>query len=250
MLEIIDLSQSIDKREYKKRLLEIQTKLFFIQRDAVAAGLPIILVFEGWESSGKGSAINALMEKLDPRRLEVSATHEPNIEEMYRPFMWRFWVRFPAKGEMKIFDQSWYRRVLEERVEKIVPKKVWRQAYEEINQTERQLVDDGTLIIKFWLHISAKEQKKRFKKMAKDPYLSWKVGKREWKMNKKYPKYQKAVEEMLQRTSTTHAPWQLIPCQNLRFGTLQILETIYEHIAEALQQKGRQISPIPQKVLN
>lgn len=250
MLEVIDLSQKIEKKEYKKRLLELQTKLFFIQRDAVNAGLPIVLVFEGWESSGKGSTISALIEKLDPRRLEVSAIHEPNVEEMYRPFMWRFWIDFPAKGEMKIFDQSWYRRVLGERLEKIVSKKIWQQAFEEINQTERQLVDDGTLLVKFWLHISQKEQKKRFKKMSKDPYLKWKVGKKEWKMNKKYPKYELAVEEMLQRTSTTQAPWQLVPCQNLRYGTLHILETIYEQIAEALKQKGHQISPVPEKVLN
>ncbi len=249
MLEQISLDQELKKSDYKKELDELQTLLFFLQMDARKAGLPIVIVFEGWEAAGKGRIIKTLIEKLDPRNIQVIPVHEPNIEEMYRPFMWRFWINTPAKGDIVIFDQSWYRRLLEERIEDIVPKKVWENAFTEIKQFERQLTDDGTLIIKYWLHISKKEQKKRFKKMEQDPFLSWKINKKEWKLYKKYGDYEQAAEEMFQRTSTYYASWNIVACEDLRFGTAQVLRSIYDNIASALKKMGHEISPIPEEVL-
>jgi AMP-polyphosphate phosphotransferase len=237
MLELVDLSKQLPKKGYKDLFRSLQIQLSAAQREAHEAGIPVIVVFEGWEAAGKGSVINRLVQRLDPRGFKVHPISAPNDEEKHRPFLWRFATRMPERGRMAIFDRSWYGRVLVERVEKIIPKNEWRQAYEEILQFERQMTDDGAVIVKFWMHISKKEQNKRFRKITADPSLSWKVGKAEKRAHKQYAEYQDAVEDMLEKTSTVFAPWTIVEAEDYRYGRAKVLETLLTELRRALDER-------------
>jgi polyphosphate kinase 2 (PPK2 family) len=192
MLEKVDLRRSLNKAEYKKAFEPLQVRLADLQRRAREAGVPVIVLFEGWEAAGKGTCINRLVERLDPRGFKVHPTSAPNEEEQLRPFLWRFAVRMPARGKIAVFDRSWYGRVLVERVARLVPKRTWKNAYEDIVQFERQHANEGAVIVKFWLHISRKEQAKRFRRIQKDPLLTWKISKSEKAEHARYKEYEKA----------------------------------------------------------
>jgi len=153
MLEKFDLSKKISKANYKELHSELEQKLGELQREAKDLKIPIIFLFEGWDAAGKGTLINRLTLSLDPRGFKVYPIHPPNEEERLRPFLWRFWIKIPGRGRIAIFDKSWCGRVLEERVDKTVKKSVWLKAFDEILSFERQLINDGYLIIKFFLHI-------------------------------------------------------------------------------------------------
>ena len=168
MLENIDLSKTIDKKEYKETLSRMELRLSELQREAKRLNIPIIILFEGWGSSGKGTLINKLINPLDPRGFSVHTTNMFNIDELMRPFLWRFWIKTPPKGRIAIFDKSWYRKVMVERVDNRTESSELENYFEDISTFEKQLVDDGNIIIKFFLHISKKEQKKRFQELEKD----------------------------------------------------------------------------------
>ena len=157
MLEKIDLSKKIEKSEYKNIINNLEIKIAELQREAKNLKIPIVILFEGWDAAGKGTMINQFILSLDPRGLTVHPINPPNSEERYRPFLWRFWIKTPANGRIAVFDRSWYGKVMVERINKIVKKSVWSKAYDEIKSFERQLVDDGTVIIKFFLHIDKSE---------------------------------------------------------------------------------------------
>ena len=237
MLENVDLSKSLDKQTYKEWIPKLREELWKLQRQSFEANLPIVVVFEGWDAAGKGDSINFLSEWLDPRGLKVHSTAAPLEEELFRPFLWRFWLNLPESGRMAIFDRSWYGRVMVERIDKLCTKKEWRQAYEEINQFERQLTDDGMVIVKFWLHISKKEQKKRLNKCEKDPLLRWKVAPEDWKHHDQYKIYLKAAEEMLERTSTSNSPWTVVESTDRRYQRVKIYQTLCSAIQEGLAKK-------------
>lgn len=248
MLEKVDLTKKVAKQEYKAIFSELQYRLRAIQKEAREAGIPVVIVFEGWDAAGKGTNIHLLIEKLDPRGFKVYPIMAPLVDELYRPFLWRFWIKLPNHGEMAIFDRSWYGRVLVERVEKLTPKEDWQRAYQEINDFERQLVDDGTVLVKCWLHISRKEQAKRFKACERDPLLRWKVSKEDWRHHKEYKQYLKAVEEMLERTSTHYAPWTIIEAHDARFSHVKMFKTIIEVVEAELRKRGAKVPPVaPQK---
>lgn len=236
-LNRIDLSKSLDKAAYKKQHAELTLRLGELQRQARALQVPVIIVFEGWDAAGKGTLINKLILALDPRGFNVYPTNAPTEEERLRPFLWRFWSKTPARGRIAVFDRSWYGRVLVDRVDKFVPKKTWRQSYDEINAFERQLDDDGSVIIKFFLHIAKDEQKKRFKKLIENPATAWKVSKEDWRHHKQYAKYATAVEDMVERTTKPWAPWTIVEAHDERFATIKMMKTaiaaIEEKIAEA-----------------
>jgi polyphosphate kinase 2 (PPK2 family) len=234
MLEKIDLSKKLSKPEYKAVIGDLETKMGILQREARALGVPVAIVFEGWDASGKGTMINRLLLALDPRGFNVYPTNPPNEEERYRPFLWRFWIKTPARGRFAIFDRSWYGRVMVERIEKLVRKKVWQRAYDEINAFERQLTDDGAVVVKFWLHISKSTQKKRFKKLQKDPATEWKVTRDDWRHHKQYDKYLLAVDEMIERTSPPHAPWTVVEAHDQRYATVKIFKTVIRAIETRL----------------
>jgi len=233
MLEKVDLSKKIEKAAYKSLISDLEVKLGELQRQARDLAIPVIIVFEGWEASGKATAMNHLILSLDPRGFNVYPVNPPTEEERFRPFLWRFWIKTPARGRMALFDKSWYRRVLVERVDKILKKKDWSKSYDEIRFFERQLAEDGNVIIKFFLHISKKEQKKRFKKLLKNPSTAWRVTKEAWRHHKQYEKYLVAAEEMLAKTDTDYAPWTLVEAQDRRFARVKIFKTV----AEALENK-------------
>ena len=168
-LEKVDLTRVIPKEEYKTRLPALQASLYELQLATSEAGLPSVILFEGWDAAGKGTCINVLTSGLEPRAFRLHVIQEPRTHELNMPCLYRFWQRIPNYGHMGIFDRSWYRRVLDERVEKITPKGEWQKAYRDITDVERTLADDGYAVVKFFVQISKKEQKQRFKKLESHP---------------------------------------------------------------------------------
>ena len=177
------------KEVYQEQMEHMEAQLAVLQRECKAMGIPVIIVFEGLDASGKGVQINKLIHPLDPRGFEVFAIKEETEEEQMHPFLWRFWTKTPERGRIAIFDTSWYRKVSVERFEKKLSQEELNYAYQEISTFERALADDGNVIIKFFLHISQKEQKKRFEKMLQSKETAWKVSKQDAKRNKEYDRY-------------------------------------------------------------
>lgn len=238
MLEKIDLSREVEKAEYKEAKPGLELRLAALQRQALEQKTPIIIVFEGWGAAGKGTLINDLILPLDPRGFKVYSALSPNEEESMRPFLWRFWLRSPARGRIAVHDRSWYRRVLNDRVDGLVSPKELRQTYQDICSFERQLSDDGTVIIKFLLHISKKEQKKRFKKLRSDPSTAWRVTKADQKHHKQYDEYLAAMDDMLAETDSEFAPWTVLEAHDFRFASLKMFTTVIEVLEDRLGGKA------------
>lgn len=236
MLDTVDLARELDHTVYERSFRPLRDQLSALQRSVYEAGIPVVLIFEGWDASGKGDTIEKVVGRIDPRGYVVHVTRAPTEEEQLRPFLWRFWTRLPERGSIAIFDRSWYRRVLSERVDEDVPRRVWRTAYEEINQFERMLVDDGALVVKFFLHISKAEQKARFEKMERSKYERWRVTRRDWKAHARYADYAAASDEMLERTSTAWAPWTVVPATDKRYRRVRVFETLNEAFERALER--------------
>ena len=252
MLETLDLDKQVDKKEYDKAFRPLRDKLDDLQRKVFDAKIPICVVFEGWDAAGKGDSIEKLVGRLDPRGYAVHPTYEPSPEEALRPFLYRFWARIPARGQIAIFDRSWYRRVLHDRVEKAVSRREWQSAYNEINQYERMLSDDGMMLVKFWLHISEKEQRRRFKAMEQSRFDRWRISKQDWKAHKRYKDYLAAAEEMLERTSTAYAPWTVVEATDRHYRRVRIFQVLIEAMqtaldarADAAKPKKRAAVPVP-----
>ena len=226
MLKDINLSRRVTKAEYKAVEDELTIKLGRLQREAVERGVPWIVVFEGWDAAGKGTLINDLILPLDPRGFSVHSTLPPTEEEAFRPFLWRFWTKTPARGRLTIFDRSWYRRVLEDCVDRKIRKRDLGQAYQDIISFERQLADDGNVIIKFFLHISKKEQKKRFDKLRDNPLTAWRVTKTDLRRHRQYNAYRDAVDEAIAGTDSDFGPWTIIEAHHQRFAALKIFNTV------------------------
>ncbi len=239
MLEKLNLDQELDKKTFHDAFSKLQFDIGVLQRKVVDLGIPVIIIFEGWEAAGKGTAIGSLVRRIDPRGFKVHHTKAPTEEEALRPFLWRFWRDLPGRGEIGIFDRSWYGKVLVERVDKLAPKKEWRRAYAEINEFERLLADDGALLIKFWLHISKKEQKSRFKHFLKDPFRGWKITKTDWKHHKEYDKFYEAAEDMFAKTDAPHAPWTAVESHDKRVSTLKIMRAVVAAIQNAVKRKEK-----------
>lgn len=237
MLEKVDLAKKIEKTEYRKIMEELKIKLGELQRQAKHMNIPITLVFEGWGASGKGVLLNEFIQALDPRGFSVYPMGHPTEEEALRPYLRRYWMRIPQSGRIAIFDQSWYRRVLTERVENLINEKAWHKAYQEINSFERQLADDGHILVKFFLHISKAEQKKRFKEIEKNPVTAWRVTDIDWRQHKQYAEHLAAVEEMIEKTDTSYAPWIFVEAHDKRFAIVKV----YTKVIEAIENKIRQI---------
>jgi len=249
MLENIDLSRRIPKAEYKEAKDAAGLRLAALQRRVTELGIPVIIVFEGWSAAGKGTLINNLILPLDPRGFTVHSTLPPNEEEALRPFLWRFWISTPAAGRQAIFDRSWYRRVLTDRVNGEVKGRRLQQAFEDIRSFERQLADGGNVILKFFLHISKKEQKRRFEKLRRNPATAWRVTEDDLKAHRQYKEYLQATEDMLAETDTDVAPWTVIESEDRRFASLKIFNTVIgalEHrIAEVERRKASSVEPPP-----
>ncbi len=223
-LDALDQSQAVDDREYKPKLKEYQLRLIKLQLKLAANNKhSLIVVAEGPDAAGKGGAVKRLVEKLDPRTVRVYSTIKPTAEENRYHYMWRFWNRLPPRGQIAIFDRSWYGRVLVERVEGFATEAQWRRAYREINEFERLLLDDGTVILKFYFHITKEEQLTRFKRREADPSKSWKISDEDWRNRRHWDEHNAAAEEAFERTSSPGAPWHLIAGNYKWYARLEML---------------------------
>lgn len=237
MLEKIDLSKTLDKKEYKQQIEELEPKLSLLQRELRELGVPVMIVFEGFEASGKGTQINRLIQPMDPRGFAVYSTKSETKEEALHPYLWRFWNKTPAKGRIAIFDRSWYRKVLEDRYDKKTHKKDLYTIFDEINVFEKQLADGGTLIIKFYLDISEKEQHKRFKKLLEKDATSWRVTDKDIDRNKHFDKFVEMADEMLIKTDTEYAPWTIVEAEDERYAAVKILTTVVKAFEERYEKE-------------
>lgn len=234
MLEIVDLTKSLDEKEYDKALNRYQTALRALGYQVYYQQRPVVIIFEGWDASGKGGAIKRLTERLDPRGYVVHPIAAPKGEDAEKHYLYRFWRRLPAKGEIAIFDRSWYGRVLVERVEGFCTEAEWRRAYQEIKDFERALTGFGTILLKFWIHISKDEQLARFTERENTPYKAWKLTGEDWRNREKWDQYEQAVEDMLIKTTTVEAPWTIVAGNDKNFARVQVLQTITDKLSQEL----------------
>lgn len=238
MLEALDLSKSLSKARYKKELPRMQHRLHRLQRACWECKLATVVVFEGWDAAGKGTAINKLTQRLEPRNFSLYAIREPRTFELHLPWMWRFWVKLPNWGEMAIFDRSWYGRVLVERVEGLIGVRQQRKAYGDIVSFERALADDRYLIVKFFLHISKEQQRERFEMLERNPDTAWQVDPEDWDHHARYDDYLVATEEMLERTESEWGPWTLVEATDRRWARAKIFDTLIRRMEEGITRHG------------
>ncbi len=234
MLELVNLKLSLGRDEYEKEKVTLQNQLHGLAYEVYAQKRPVVLVFEGWDAAGKGGAVKRLTEKIDPRGYVVHPIAAPQGEDKTHHYLYRFWRRLPEAGQMAIFDRSWYGRVLVERVEGFCPEAAWQRAYSEINQFERQLLDFGTILVKFWVHISQAEQLKRFKERERTNYKSWKLTEEDWRNRGKWADYEHATEDMLLKTSTHKAPWTVVEANDKLHARIKVLKTVTERLKREL----------------
>ncbi|MGY1917215.1 polyphosphate kinase 2 family protein [Blastococcus sp. SYSU DS0973] len=248
-LDDVDLSLRLDKKEAKEQLAAAQERLVHLrlllggQIGPGELGPPLLVLFEGWDASGKGGAIQRLVGELDPRHVRVAQFAAPTSDEKRHHFLWRFWPVLPGWGGMAVLDRSWYGRVLVERVEGFAPEEAWRRAYQEIVDLETSLAAEGTVLVKFWMHVSPEEQLHRFESRRANPYKAWKLTDEDWRNREKRGEYEAAVEEMLERTSTPVAPWHVIPAEDKRWARVAVVRTVCEAVEAALHARG--IDPDP-----
>ena len=236
----LDMTPRLSKAEYEERLEPLQFQLRAIELAYRRFGHRALIVLEGWDASGKGGLIRRLSSDLDPRGVKVWPIGAPKPDEQGRHYLYRFWVRVPEPGTIAVFDRSWYGRVLVERVEKLISKEEWKRAYHEINGFEQSLVDSGARIVKLFLHITADEQLRRFTERARSPYKHWKLTTEDLRNRRQWEHYEKAINKMVDRTSTDAAPWHVIPANDKRYARIAGLELIASALAH-----GVDITPPP-----
>ena len=234
MIDALDLTLKLDRATYVKELTRRQVQLRELGYQIYRQKRPVVLVFEGWDAAGKGGVIKRITEKIDPRAYTVYPINAPTGEEKTRHYLYRFWRRLPERGQIAIFDRSWYGRVLVERVEGFAQEAEWKRAYSEINSFERQLREFGTIVAKFWVHISREEQLKRFEERQKIGYKSWKLTDEDWRNREKWGLYKEAVKEMLLKTSTRNAPWYLVEGNDKYYARSKVLTRLVDVLSAEL----------------
>ncbi len=234
MLETLDLTRKLTREAYVREVTRRQIELRELGYQVYLQKRPVMIMFEGWDAAGKGGAIKRITEKLDPRGYVVYSIAAPQGEDKTRHYLYRFWRRLPERGQIAIFDRSWYGRVLVERVEGFATEEAWQRAYKEINSFERQVRDYGTILAKFWIHISQEEQLRRFEERKTIGYKSWKLTEEDWRNRKKWSVYEEAVEEMLVKTSTRTAPWTLVEGNDKYWARTRVLARLVEILSKEL----------------
>lgn len=238
----VDFSNAIltDKDEYLKKLKKWQKKMLQVQQAYFHQNRRAIIVFEGWDASGKGGAIRRMTEKLDPRGFNVHPISAPSATEQSKHYLQRFQARLPEAGSIAIFDRSWYGRVLVERVESFAANHEWQRAYQEINEFERSLTDDGAKIIKIFIHISPDEQLKRFEERLNNPVKRWKLTTEDIRNRSRWSEYEHAIDDMFKYTSSQSVPWHIVQGNHKWFSRIDVLKTVVNKLSE-----GIDISPPP-----
>jgi polyphosphate kinase 2 (PPK2 family) len=245
-LDEVDLSLKLDKDEEERRLKVAWKRLALLRLtlggliEPKRLGPPLCVVFEGWDASGKGGAIKRLVAPLDPRHVRIAQFAAPSPREKRHHFLWRFWPAQPGWGGMSVYDRSWYGRVLVERVEELATPEQWQRGYGEIDAFEKMLADEGTILVKLWLHISSQEQLKRFERRAADPLKAWKLTEDDWKNRERRADYVAAVEEMLARTDKAHGPWHVVPAESKRYARVQVVEIVIAEIEAGMRRWGQE----------
>jgi polyphosphate kinase 2 (PPK2 family) len=246
-LDDLDLNLKVSREQETMQLAAAQTRL--LQLRLTLGGLigdqgigpPLLVVFEGWDASGKGGAIKRLVAPLDPRHVRVKQFAAPTYDEKRHHWLTRFWEPLPGWGGMAVFDRSYYGRVLVERVEGFAKQSEWKRAYQEIRDFERALSDDGTIIVKCWLHVSSQEQLKRFKRRAKDPLRTWKLTDEDWRNRKKRRAYVRALEDMFEETDRENAPWTLVEANSKRYARVKVVATVIAAAEDGMRRHGMKL---------
>ncbi|MCW2667158.1 MAG: hypothetical protein JWN57_2120 [Frankiales bacterium] len=251
----VDLTDTLKRKQAGRRLAAAQTRLLQLrlllggqiggQVGEHRLGPPLCVVFEGWDASGKGGALKRLVEPLDPRHVRVAQFAAPTPDERRHHFLWRFWPVLPGWGGMTVLDRSWYGRVLVERVEGLATEEQWERAYDEIVAFERTLAAEGMLLVKFWMHVSDEEQLRRFEARRDDPLKAWKLTEDDWRNRAKRAEYEAAVEQMLDRTDSPHAPWHVVPADDKRTARVVVVETVCTVVEAMLHQQGVEVDALP-----
>jgi polyphosphate:AMP phosphotransferase len=239
MFEAAEVGRKVADDEYKKRVPPLREQLLDVQFDLREANFPVIIVIAGVDKAGKGETVNLLNSWMDPRGITTRAYGPPSDEERERPEFWRYWRDLPARGQIGIFVSSWYSRPILDRVYELSDQATLDQRLNRIVAFERELVDDGAVLLKFWLHLGKKEQKERLKCLEKDPSQSWRVRKTDWKHYRLYDRFIAAAEHALQRTGTGRAPWMIVEGADAHYRELTIASTIHDAIAKRLDAAGR-----------
>ena len=240
----VDLTASLDKKEAKQQLAAAQERLTHLrlllggQIGPGELGPPLLVLFEGWDASGKGGAIQRLVEPLDSRHVRVAQFAAPTHDEKRHHFLWRFWPVLPGWGGMAVLDRTWYGRVLVERVEGFATEDAWRRAYGEIVDLETTLAAEGTVLVKFWMHVSPEEQLRRFESRQADPYKAWKLTAEDWRNRDKRAEYTDAVEEMIERTDHPAGRWHVVAAEDKRWARVDVVRTVCAAIEKALTARG------------
>lgn len=234
-LEELDQEKSLEQDDYKKQLKKYQLELLNAQLVLAEKKRSVVIVVEGPDAAGKGGAIKRVTERLDPRLVRVYSIVKPTPEENQHHYMWRFWTKLPPRGQVAVFDRSWYGRVLVERVEKFCTDAEWKRAFREINDFEQQLTDDGVIILKFYLQITKDEQLDRFKRREADPYKHWKISEEDWRNRRHWDQHNEAAEDMFEKTSHEHAPWIVIPGNYKWYARVKMVRAVAERVSKELK---------------
>ncbi len=242
----VDLELKLSGKEGRERLAAAQRRLLALRLQCAGLigdgrlGPPVCVMFEGWDAAGKGGAIRRLTAAIDPRHVRVAEFAAPSEREARHHFLWRFWPALPGWGGMTVLDRSWYGRVLVERVEGFATEPQWRRAYKEIVNFERGICDEGMVLVKLWLHISEKEQLRRFRAREKDPLKQWKLTDEDWRNLAKRADYERAVSDMLRQTDHEQAPWRLIAAENKAYARVAVLDEVIQSIEDGIRAVGQE----------
>lgn len=234
-LSEIDLDKYMEEQEYKEELEKLQRHLGELHNRLYRKRVPVIIAYEGWDAAGKGGNIKRITGALDPRGYEVHPIASPEPHEKARHYLWRFWTRLPKTGHVAIFDRTWYGRVMVERLEGFCSENDWKRAYNEINEFEKELHDWGAVIIKFWVHIDKDTQLARFTDRQNTPGKQWKITEEDWRNREKWDDYEAAVNEMIQKTSTTYAPWHILESVDKKYARIKALKVVIEELEKVLK---------------
>ena len=226
--------KELEEAEYKTELKKLQSELGELHNRLYRKRIPVIITYEGWDAAGKGGNIKRITEALDPRGYEVHPIASPEPHEKARHYLWRFWTRLPKSGHIAIFDRTWYGRVMVERLEGFCSENDWRRAYNEINEFEKELKEWGAVIIKFWVQIDKDTQLERFEERQNTPEKQWKITEEDWRNREKWDDYEVAVDEMLQKTNTSFAPWHVLESVDKKYARIKALKIVIEEIQKAL----------------
>ena len=238
LLKEVDLKgKTLTDEEYDKKLDDLQDELSQLHYKLYRKKIPVIIAYEGWDAAGKGGNIKRITGALDPRGFEVQPIASPEPHEKARHFLWRFWTRLPRTGHIAIFDRTWYGRVMVERIEGFCSENDWQRAYNEINEFEKELTDWGAVVIKFWVQIDKRTQLKRFKERQATPEKQWKITDEDWRNREKWDKYETAIDEMIQKTSTEFAPWYVLESVDKKYARIKALEIVVEQLKKTCESK-------------